>query len=160
VLSAACCVGFVAAGGRDERGVAMGLFTVYFLLHDLRDESWFYAANGDVSADESRRIGRATTAFVLCLLVATLAGGIALGFPKRPLRVLAVDAWPAVVRIGGPALVALAAVVGAHYAAGEIAKGVPGGRVGAMKKHRPLWLALLGVYAVFFGSIAMTGRFY
>jgi hypothetical protein len=158
VAAVAACLGFGALGGR-EGGVAMGLFAVYFLLHDLRDEAWFYGANGDAPPAEARRAGLALGGFVLCVMLATAAAGVAIGLPKltRPLHLAAA---PAAVRIGLAAAGVAAALVAAHLCLRAFARGPVAGARAEARRHRPLVVVLLGVYGVFFASIALTGRFY
>ncbi len=158
LLSVALCLGFSALGGR-EGGVAMGLFAFYFLLHDLRDEAWFYGSNGDAPPDEARRAGRRLGGFVLCVLLATLAVGVAVGL-RRPTRLLGIAAWSDAARIACAGAVALAALGVAHLCLRSFGGGRVAGVRDEARRHRPLVVALVGVYAVFFGGIALTGRFY
>lgn len=158
LLSVALCLGFSALGGR-EGGVAMGLFAFYFLLHDLRDEAWFYGANGDAPPEEARRAGLRLGGFVLGVLLATLALGVAIGL-RRPTRLLGIAGWSDGARIAAAGAVALAALGAAHLCLRSFGGGRVAGAPGEMRRHRPLVVALVGVYAVFFGGIALTGRFY
>ena len=152
------CLGFGALGGR-EGGVAMGLFAVYFLLHDLRDEAWFYGANGDAPPAEARRAGLALGGFVLCVMLATAAAGLAIGLPKlaRPLHLATA---PVALRVAVAGAGVAAALVAAHLCLRAFARGPVAGARAEARRHRPLVVVLLGVYGVFFASIALTGRFY
>lgn len=158
LLSVALCFGFSALGGR-EGGIAMGLFAFYFLLHDLRDEAWFYGANGDAPPEEARRAGLRLGGFVLGVLLATLALGVAIGL-RRPTRLLGVAGWSDAARIACAGGVALAALGAAHLCLRAFGGGSVAGAKEGARRHRPLVVALGGVYAVFFGGIALTGRFY
>jgi hypothetical protein len=129
------------------------------LLHDLRDEAWFYGANGDAPPAEARRAGLALGGFVLGVMLATAAGGVAVGLPKltRPLHLATVA--PAVrVAVAGAGIAA--ALVGAHHCLRAFARGPVEGAPAEARRQRPLVVVLLGVYGVFFASIALTGRFY
>ena len=155
VASVLACLGFGALGGR-EGGVAMGLFAVYFLLHDLRDEAWFYGANGDAPPAEARRAGTALGGFVLCVMLATAAGGLAIGLPKLA-RPLGLAPGP---RVAVAAAGIVGALVAAHLCLRAFARGPVAGAPAEARRHRSLVAVLLGVYGVFFASIALTGRFY
>lgn len=158
VAAVAACLGFAALGGR-QGDVAMGLFAVYFLLHDLRDEAWFYGANGDAPPDEARRAGRPLAGFVLCVLLATAAAGVALGV-RRPTRVLGLDAWSTGARVAVAGAAVAVALGAAHLCLRAFARGPVAGAPAEARRHRPLVAVLVGVYAVFFASLALTGRFY
>ena len=158
VASVALCLGFAALGGRAG-GVAMGLFAVYFLVHDLRDEAWFYGANGDMAPAEARRAGAALGGFVLFVMLATAAGGVAVGLPRLTTP-LGLASWPVAGRVAAAGAGVLAALTVAHLCMRAFARGPVRGAPAEARRHRPLVVVLLGVYAVFFASIALTGRFY
>jgi hypothetical protein len=159
VLAVGATLSFVSLGGRDS-ALAMGLFIVYFLFHDLRDEVWFYGANGDAAPAEARRAGRWLIAFVLAILLATVALGVATGMARKATRVLGMADWTTAVRAGVAGTVVVLAAACARFAAGAFARGDPHGQRGAIATHRPLVVAVVGLYAVFLASIALSGRFY
>lgn len=157
-LSVAACLGFAALGGR-EGGVAMGLFALYFLLHDLRDEAWFYGVNGDAPPNEARRRGASLAVFVLGVMLATFAAGLGLGLPRLTRSLGLLGAAPAL-RVSLAVAGATLALLVAHLALRRFSGGPVRGAPAQARRHRPLVVVMLGVYAVFFASIALTGRFY
>ena len=155
------CLVYAALGGKHAP-LAEFLFYAYFLLHEIRDELFFYRVNGDVPPGEEA----ATRAFWVAplLLASVLAFGVAavaafdLGGPVR-LRD-AFDGFSSELRTGiGVAILAAAAalVVVAKLLADRLA---PRGWRELLAQHRPIFLVFAGIYVVLAAGVAMTGRMY
>jgi hypothetical protein len=153
------CLGFSALGGL---GAALGVtaFFAYFLLHEVRDELFFYRVNGDAPRVHDGG-GPASLWPWAGLLVAgilvTFAVGILAGARARRVQitgaVLPAHALIAVVMLA--AGVALAVVVLRRLCAEG-----RGGWRDALVRHRPLVVVLAGLYLVLVGGFALTGRAY
>ncbi len=153
------CLGFWALGGL---GAALGVtaFFAYFLMHEVRDELFFYRVNGD--APPVPRGQRAPSLWpwaglLIAGILITFAVGILAGARARRVRitgaVLPLHALIAAVLLA--AGVAVAIVMIRRIRAG----GVAGWR-SALAQHRPLIVVLAGLYVVLVGGFALTGRAY
>ena len=157
-LGVALAVGFSKLGGRDSE-LAMLLFTVYFFLHALRDEAWFYAALGDAPRDEADAAGRRLGGAMLVVLAASFVAAGAVG-AARAGRITGLASLPTAARLAVGAAAVAAAAVAVH----RLLRGLPrpaGAGVGAgVSRHRPLVVALAAAGATTAASLALTGRFY
>ena len=159
-LGALLCLGFRTAGGL-ESAIGVIAFFAYFLMHEVRDELFFYRANGDAPA--TPRGARAApalwpwAALLLAGIVASLGVGILAGARARRVSLTgALLPGHVVVAVG-----MLAAGIAVGVAAlRRLRAGGAGGWRGALAEHRPLVVVLGGLYAVLMGGFALTGRAY
>jgi hypothetical protein len=154
---AALCLGFHAMGGL---GAALGvaLFFGYFLVHEVRDELFFYRANGDgPAAGDAERPLWPLAALLVTAIALTLALAVLLGARARRIGVTGTPT-------PGQVLAAIAVAAAAVAAAGALVRRLGAHRGGGwravLRQHRPLLLVLGGVYAVLMGGFALTGRAY
>lgn len=154
------CLGFSAIGGL---GAALGViaFFAYFILHEVRDEVFFYRVNGDApprrgAADHGMPLwplaGLLLAGFTMTLAVAILAGGRA----RRMSLLGPLTPWRVLIGLG----VVVAAVSFAVAMFRRLDAGHIGGWRGALSEHRPLVAVLGGLYLALMVGIALTGRAY
>lgn len=159
VAGVVLCLGFSALGGL---GAALGViaFFAYFLLHEVRDELYFYRVNGDAPPVHDRRPRPSLwpwAGLLLAGILVTFAVGILAGARARRVQITGVilpaHAVIAVVMLA--AGVASAVVMLRRLRAGGLA-----GWRDALGQHRPLIVVLAGLYLVMVGGFALTGRAY
>jgi hypothetical protein len=168
VVGAAACWGFGRLGGMDS-GTSVGamlavLFYGYFLVHEFRDQAFFYRANGDaprgVDAKEDTRSVLLVPALVFGLIAATFALGAAFEIGGARRYDQAFDALAHPVR-GIVGCLPMALVLAAAWAwRRRILRTHPGGLRAFLARHRPILLVYVGIYAVLMLGIALTGRVY
>jgi hypothetical protein len=161
VAGVGACLLYAALGGKHAP-LAELLFYAYFLLHEIRDEIFFYKVNGDAPA------GSEPAARVLWATPLLLAG--ALAFPIAALSACGVagpmrlrDAFEGIpqgarLAIGVAALAAAVALV--VVAIRGISRLAAGGVREALAVPRPIFLVFAGIYALLAVGIAVTGRMY
>ena len=161
VLSVAVCFGYAALSDASAQGAAV-FFTAYFLAHDLRDENYFYEANGDAkrAAGTPPRPARLATVVVTAAIVATLAVAVLLGVggARRYMGSLAEVSLALRAGLAAAVVVAVAIAVRA-VARAEGVRDRTGWRA-FLRGHRPLLLVCAGAYAALFVGLWLTGRFY
>ena len=162
VAGVLACLAFSALGGM-RAPVAGLLFYGYFLAHEVRDELFFYRVNGDVPADSSEAALRGlwTAPIVVVAAAASFVfAWTAFGFggPHQIADALASVAPAPRGAIG--AAVLLAAVALLVVVARRLSRLDPGGLLGFLRRHRPLFSVFAWLYAVLLVGIFLTGRMY
>jgi hypothetical protein len=162
------CVGFSRLGGMDGGTTTSAMLAVlfygYFLVHEFRDQAFFYRANGDapkgVDAREDTRSVLLVPALVFGLIAATFAFGAAFEIGGARRYDQAFDAFSHPVR-GILGVLPMALVLAAAWAwRRRIVRTHPGGLRAFLARHRPILLVYLGIYAVLMLGIVATGRVY
>jgi hypothetical protein len=158
------CRAFSAAGGVSE-AVPRALFFTYFLLHEFRDQAYFYEANGDLPAGPERARVKRDVLFVpllaLGLIFAVfLAGaGLRLGGARRYTDTLlgwAPDAFVPVLGLLPIALLALAVRLWRR----RIERRYEGGLRAFLRTHRPMLFVYGGILAVLALDLLINRRAY
>ena len=155
------CVGWDWLRGRDEY-LARLLFFAYFVAHDVRDQIFFYDANGDAPASVRRKdVAEALflvaflPAAVLAALVAALKAGGVIGGSLAPTGA----ALPSVL---GAAFLALPLAVAAF--ALRLRHLVRRGGLGSVRRlvaeYRPLFRVFALNAAVLFFGLVLSGHMY
>jgi hypothetical protein len=161
VAGIGACFAYAALGGKHAP-LAELLFYAYFLLHEIRDEIFFYKVNGDVpaGAEPSERALWATPlllAGALAFPIAALAAFDVAG----PVRLRdAFEGLPQGLRLAIGVAALLAAVALVVVAARGVARLARGGLREALSVHRPIFFVFVGIYALLAVGIAATGRMY
>jgi len=159
VAGVGLCLLFHEAG-RDRAHIPAALFGLYFLVHEFRDEVFFYRANGDapegLDADALRREVRVVP-------LALLFGGLAVTFCLGAFRIGRVQDFtepffgllPDPIRwvLGAGALVAF----GGHVARLVLRarRRQEGGVAGFFSKHRPIVVVFGGILLIFLLDMAL-----
>jgi hypothetical protein len=161
VASVGVCFGYAALAETSAQAAAV-FFTAYFLAHDLRDESYFYEANGDAkrAAGAAPRPARLATVLVTAAIVATLGVAVFLGVGGARRYMGALGEVPLAARAGLAAAVVLSTAIAVRAVAR--AEGVRDAAAwrAFLRGHRPLLLVCAGAYAALFVGLWLTGRFY
>jgi hypothetical protein len=167
-VGALACLGFGRLGGMDS-GTSVGAllavaFYGYFLVHEFRDQAFFYRVNGDApkgpDAKEETRSVLMVPALVFGLIAATFALGAAfeIGGARRYDQIFDAFAHPVRGILGA---LPMALVVAAAFAwRRRVSRNHPGGLRAFLRRHRPILLVYLGIYAVLMLGIVVTGRVY
>lgn len=171
-VGALVCWAFQALGGMDDRyapnrGVAALLAVVfygYFLVHEFRDQAFFYRANGDAprsdGAREETRSLLMVPALVFGLIAATFlaAAAFEVGGARRYDQVFDPLTRPVRAALGVLPLVLVGAAAIAYKRRCDRLH--EGGLWRFLGRNRPILLVYLGIYLVLMLGIALTGRVY
>jgi hypothetical protein len=160
-LGVALCLGFEGLRGLDAR-LAGALFLGYFLVHEVRDETFFYVANGDARGEAPGPVPRRDIWLVPLLflggLTAAGAAGVAfrIGGARRYAHLLGDLEGPARYAVG---LLPFVLVVAAALALkARLDRRHPGGAPGFLRDHRPIFVVFLGLVFVLLVDAAFFGR--
>ena len=161
-VGAALCWAFAKAGGRAG-DLSKALFLLYFAVHELRDEAFFYQANGDAPAGADpprlRRDLLVAPAMLLWLAVGSIFLAIAweIGRMRRYTDTVFGGTEPAL-RLALGAL-PLAALLGAmELRRRHHARGPAGGLWGHLRRHRPIFVVFAGIFALVVTDVLLHGR--
>jgi hypothetical protein len=158
------CDLFADAGGVKAL-VPRGLFFVYFLLHEFRDQAFFYEANGDLRAAADRaRVKRDVLGLPLLALgligaVFVAGAGLRWGGARRYTDTLLGWAPDALVPVLGLLPMALL-IVGARLWRRRIERRYAGGLRAFLREHRPMLLVYGGILGVLLLDLVLNGRAY
>jgi hypothetical protein len=164
--------GFIALGGLDDRfgagrttaALLMVVFYGYFLVHEFRDQAFFYRANGDAprspAAGEETRSVLMVPGLVFGLIAATFiaAAAFEIGGARRYDQPFDALSGPVRAALGVLPLVLVGAAVLAYKRRCDRLH--EGGFWRFLGRNRPILLVYLGIYAVLMLGIAATGRVY
>ncbi len=155
---------FASAGGL-EMHVAAALFYTYFLVHEFRDQAFFYRVNGDApkdaDPDELRKTLWTVPAVVMGLIGTIFFAGAAfeIGGARRYTEAVFGD-LPQTARYVIGALPIAAMIVVTHLLRRSYARKHPGGISGFARANRPILFVFGGILAVLIADIIITGRVY
>jgi hypothetical protein len=136
-------------------------FTAYFLAHDLRDEAFFYEANGDVPPTARvRRPGRVAITLATAALVATLGVAVCFGIGGARRYQGALADLPAAARAAIAAAIVVLAFLGTRAVARAEGLVSRAHWRAYFREHRPIVLVAAGAYGALFVGLWITGRFY
>ena len=168
-IGVAACLGFRALGGFDNP-LAGALFYVYFIAHELRDESYLTGRNGDAGPvpaligpdkpkDSAHWLDWTPSLLVVLFLIGVGAAGVAVGGAARRLSAPFASLDPAV-RIGGCGLVLLLVILAGRAVLRRAAR-IEGTTIaGHLSRRRPRVFVTAGLLLVLLGGAAWTGRVY
>lgn len=164
-LGVGLCVAFHAAGGRGGM-IANALFLGYFLVHEFRDQAFFYRIHGDsvrgaVDAKRARRHVALVPVLGLLAIVAGFLFGAAfrIGGTRRYTEAVYGALSPEV--RGTIGVLAVILVAGAcHLTKRSWDRTYPGGARGFLRMNRPIFVVFGGILAVLVLDIVLNGRAY
>ena len=158
------CRLFEEAGG-VKAAIPKALFFTYFLVHDFRDQAFFYEANGDLArgpdARQTRRdlLGIPLLALGLILGVFFVGAGLRIGGARRYTDELLGWAPQALIPVLGLVPMALVGLFFLRWRAG-IERRHAGGLKAFLRTHRPMLLVYGGILAVLLFDILVNRRAY
>ncbi len=164
VLGIALCRLFADAGG-VKAAIPKALFFTYFLLHEFRDQAFFYEANGDLKsgpdAKQTRRdlLGLPLMALGLILGVFFVGAGLRLGGARRYTDELLGWAPAGLIPVLGLVPLALLALFFLRWRSG-IEHRHAGGLTAFLATHRPMLLVYGGILLVLLFDILVNRRAY
>lgn len=167
-LGVGLCYAFGHAGGRAI-AVPNALFLGYFLVHEFRDQAFFYRIHGDLAAAHTPGVDTKRVKWDLLRVPVLGLAAITASF-----------LFGAAFRIGGTrrytddvygsmstelryalGILALGLVIGAvHMTKRSWNRRYAGGAIGFIKTHRPLFVVFGGIMAVLILDIVLNGRAY
>jgi hypothetical protein len=163
VVAVLLCVLFARAGAQANP-VAIFLFYAYFIVHQLRDEAYFYKTYGELPAQDPRRHERivASLQWLAIGLLFAVAWPTITTLPVRDydtthswLQGFYPAEWSFAARLAVTAIPMLA-VTGVVL--GRLARSFPDGLAGLWRVHRPILVVQLATMAiVLLGLVAGTG---
>jgi hypothetical protein len=158
------CLAFGEGGGLKGPLAAI-LFYGYFLIHEFRDQTFFYDANGDMPVTSDRRRLRRdillVPALTLCgiAVVFLVATAVPIGGARRYTSAIFGGLAPGIRHaIAGAAV--LAVVAGVLWAMRLQSAGRPDGLRGFLRENRPILFVFAGILGVLLLDLAITGRVY
>lgn len=158
------CLLFARAGGVYAK-LPNALFFTYFLLHEFRDQTFFYDANGDLPRGaDAKRVKRDILGIPLLCLGAIAAvffagAGFSIGGARRYQEALL--GWlPPEWRAVGGLLPAVLVLLAAWRWCRRIDRSYDGGVKAFLKTHRPLLLVFGGILTVLLLDITLNRRAY
>lgn len=164
VLGVGLCVLFHRAGARAAY-LPNALFLGYFLIHEFRDQAFFYRVNGDApkeaTTDRTRRHLLLVPMLGLALIFAAFLFGAAfrIGGTRRYTESVYGAMGPEL--RGALGALALLLVIGAiHWTRRTWDRTYEGGALGFIRKHRPLFFVFGGILVVLVLDILLNGRAY
>ncbi len=158
-LSVAVCLGWSALVDWSPALSAV-LFTGYFIAHDVRDEAFFYDANGDVARAPPANPARPALVVFGAVLLGTLGLAVTLGIGggKRLMGPLADARLPIRIALAAAVVALLAAATRSLLRRDGIR--TPEDWRAYVGAHRPIAVAYALVYAVILFSPMVTDRIY
>lgn len=163
-LGAGLCWMFDDAGG-VKAAIPKALFFTYFLVHEFRDQAFFYEANGDLprggDAARTRRdlLGIPLLALGVVLAVFSVGAGFRIGGARRYTDQLLGWAPESLVPVIGLLPLALVMLGFARWRAG-IERHHEGGLRAFLRTHRPMLVVYGGILAVLLFDILVNRRAY
>jgi len=163
VLGLLFCWGFSSIGELNS-SLGVTLFYSYFMIHDFRDQIFFYRANGDApKTDEPEELIKdlmcipaflfiVVAVFFLPALIIERGTGRQMAADLR--RVSAIFYWTVI------ALPILTGVFLSLFIKRRYEKRYAGGIRSFIHANRPLLIVFLGIYAVLIGGLIVSGRGY
>ena len=158
------CLLFGTAGALASHGAAV-LFYAYFLVHEFRDQAFFYRANGDAPPGADERQLRRDLLLVpalVSLVIATvffIGAAFRVGGARRYTdAVFGTLSPPLRMALGVAAGILCAGAV--VWARRHYERTRQGGVAGFVRRNRPLLFVFGGILVVLFLDIAVTGRVY
>lgn len=164
LLGYVLCELFADAGGIKAL-LPRALFFVYFLLHEFRDQAFFYEANGDLPSGPDRaRVKRDVLGLPLLALgligaVFMAGAGLRLGGARRYTETLLGWAPDALVPVLGLLPIALL-VLATHLWRRAIERRYAGGVRAFLRTHRPMLLVYGGILGVLALDLLINRRAY
>ncbi len=159
------CLGFRALGGMGN-AIAGFLFYAYFIAHELRDEGYLTARNGDQgpaapdgSPAAARWLDWTPSLLVVLLLIGVGAAGVASGGAARKLLRPFASIDPAV-RIGGSLVVLLLSILAGYLVLARAARIEGTTILGHLSRRRPRVFVTAGLLLVLLAGAVWTGRVY
>ena len=157
------CFAFGAAGALTSHVTAV-LFYAYFLVHEFRDQAFFYRANGDAPAGDEARLRRdlLLVPALVSLVIGTVffvAAAFRIGGARRYTDAVFGGLSPAV-RMGMGVAAILICVAAVHAARRHYDRTREGGVAGFVRRNRPMLFVFGGILVVLFLDLAVTGRVY
>jgi hypothetical protein len=157
------CWAFGRLGGIEAPLMAVA-FYAYFLVHEFRDQAFFYRVNGDSprspdARDETRSV-LMVPALVFGLIAATFVAGAAFEIGGARRYDQAFDGMSRPVRAVLGLLPVVLVVAAALLYKRRCDRLHEGGLWRFLARNRPILLVYLGIYAVLMAGIALTGRVY
>lgn len=147
-LGVVLCFGYDRLLGLDMR-LARVLFLAYFLVHEFRDETFFYVANGDAKAAGPGPVPKRDL-WVAPLLL--LAGLVAVGAAGTAFRIGGMRRYAHLIGdVEGPLrwalgiLPAVLVMLAVHAVRARLDRRFPGGAAGFVRAHRPIFFVFLGI---------------
>ncbi len=155
---------FAFSGGLKFH-VAAALFYTYFLVHEFRDQAFFYRFNGDAPKDADPNDLRKTLwtvpAVVMGVIGTIFFAGAAfeIGGARRYTEAVFGDMAPTMRYVIG-ALPIVVMIVVAHLLRRSYAKTHAGGFMGFVRSNRPILFVFVGILVVLVSDILISGRVY
>ncbi len=132
--------------------LASVFFFAYFLLHSLRDDVFFYFANGDAPStrdpDSLREILRWSPFAVIGIAATLLAGIFGLGLAHSAWLTEALVAVPTPMRWALASLLPILALVAVARVAGRWSRAADGGAASFFRLNRPIYLVFAGTLLI------------
>lgn len=164
-LGIGLCFAFNAAGGRGGV-IANALFLGYFLVHEFRDQAFFYRVHGDSArgTTDAKRAARHVALVPILGLAAIVAGflfgaAFRIGGTRRYTEAVYGALSPEVRSTLG--VLAVLLVAGAcHLTKRAWDRTYPGGARGFLRLNRPIFVVFGGILGVLILDIILNGRAY
>ena len=163
-LGVGLCFLFAQAGGRAAY-LPNALFLGYFLVHEFRDQAFFYRVNGDVPPSPDAKAQRRDLLMVpvlgLLAIMAVFFFGAAfrIGGTRRYTESVYGSLDPTIRGvIGSLALLGLIAAI--HMTRRSWDRRHEGGALGFLTRNRPIFVVFGGIMAVLILDIIINGRAY
>ena len=148
-------------GGGKEGHLATALFYGYFLVHEIRDEAFFYRANGDARGGDDALLRRdllrlPALALGILLTVFLVGGAWGIGGVRRYAHEV-VGHWERTPRLVLGAAILAVAVLWVHRTVMGL-RARQGGLLAFARAHRPLLVVYGGTFLLIFLGVLLTGR--
>ncbi|MDJ0975904.1 MAG: hypothetical protein QNJ98_15705 [Planctomycetota bacterium] len=163
-LGVGLCFAFGHAGGRAAY-LPNALFLTYFLVHEFRDQAFFYRANGDVPGGTDAGTMRWDLLRVPLLGLAAIAAAFLMGSAfsiggARRYTEAVYGSTPVGLRYALGVLAVVLVAGACHLTKRSWDKRYEGGALGFVRLHRPLFFVFGGILAVLVLDIILNGRAY
>jgi hypothetical protein len=148
-------------GGGKQAHLASAIFYAYFFVHEIRDEAFFYRANGDACGVDGEMIRRdilriPALALGILLGVFLIGGAWGIGGARRYAGEVIGD-WGRTPRLALGAAILVLTVTWAHTTVRGLRRR-HGGLLPFVRAHRPILVVYGGTFLLIFLGVVFTGR--